>query len=112
MGSRTGPDSDDHVHSAAAVAGGATVILSADKRGYPPRDTAAARRRHPDEYLTQFLKRYADDLIRVVDEMGSFLRTPVSRSDVLRRLGEAGPTRFATAATNLGQSTTTESHGR
>jgi len=51
VGSRTGPDSDDHVHSAAAVARGATVVLSADKRGYPPRDTAPARRRHPDAYL-------------------------------------------------------------
>ncbi|MBA2495592.1 MAG: hypothetical protein H0V33_00560, partial [Acidimicrobiia bacterium] len=31
VASRSGPDPDDHVHSAAAVAGRATVVLSADK---------------------------------------------------------------------------------
>lgn len=41
--SRTGPDPDDHVHSAAAVAGGATVILSADRRGYPVREAGVPR---------------------------------------------------------------------
>ncbi len=46
--SRTGPDPEDHVHRAAAVAGSATVILSADKRGFPSRDIAPARRRDPD----------------------------------------------------------------
>ena len=110
VGSRTGPDSDDHVHSAAAVAGGATVVLSADRRGDPPRDTAPARRRHPDAYLTQLLKWYPDDVIRVVDEMGSSLRAPLSRSEVLRRLDKAGLLRFATTAAEIGRSATTESH--
>lgn len=32
--SRTGKDPDDHVHSAAAVGGGATVLISANTRDY------------------------------------------------------------------------------
>jgi hypothetical protein len=44
VASRTGPDASDHVHSAAAVGGGATVVLSADRRGYPKSDIAPARR--------------------------------------------------------------------
>jgi PIN domain len=101
VASRTGPDPDDHVHSAAAAAGGATVLLSADKRGYPPHDVSPARRRDPDAYLTQLLKRYPDDVLRVVDEMGSSLRTPLPRSDVLRRLDKAGLPRFAATAVEL-----------
>jgi len=50
VASRTGPDPEDHVHSAAAVAGSATVILSADKKGVPSRDIAPARRRDPDGF--------------------------------------------------------------
>jgi hypothetical protein len=108
MGSRSGPDPDDHVHSAAAIAGGADVILSADKRGYPPHDTAPARRRDPDAYLTELLRRYPDDVIKVVDEMGSSLRTPLSRREVLQRLEKAGLTRFAAAATAVGRSAISE----
>lgn len=36
--SRTGPDPDDHAHSAAAIAGGATVLLTSDTKGFPKRD--------------------------------------------------------------------------
>lgn len=100
--SRTGPDADDHVHSAAAIAGRANVILSADRRGFPPQDTAPARRRAPDAYLTQLLRRYPDDVLRVVGEMGSSLRAPLSRSDVLRRLDKAGLHRFAATAVEIG----------
>jgi hypothetical protein len=80
----------------------ANVILSADRRGYPIQDTAPARRRDPDAYLTHLLKRYPDDVIKAVDEMGSSLRTPLSRSDVLQRLEKAGLSRFAAAATTIG----------
>lgn len=55
LASRTGPDPADHEHSAAAVAGNATVVLSADRTGFPIRDTTPARRRHPDEYLAELL---------------------------------------------------------
>jgi hypothetical protein len=109
--SRTGPDPDDHIHSAAAIAGDANVILSADKRGYPPRDTAPARRRDPDVCLTELLKRFPDDVLRVVDEMGSSLRTRLSRRDVLQRLDKAGLTRFTATATTIMRLATTEPDG-
>lgn len=47
IATRTGPDPDDHVHSAAAVAGGATVLLSSDASGFPKRDLGAVRRISP-----------------------------------------------------------------
>lgn len=89
------------MHSAAAVGGGATIVLSADRRGYPVSDTHPARRRHPDAYLTQLLRRHPDDVLRVVDEMGSSLRAPLGRAEVLGRLAAAGLPRFAAQATRL-----------
>ncbi|MGH8907681.1 MAG: PIN domain-containing protein [Egibacteraceae bacterium] len=101
VASRTGPDPDDHVHSAAAVAGGATVVLSPDKTGYPSRDTSPARRRDPDAYLTQLLRRHPHDVLGVIDDMGASLRVPLSRGEVLKRLAAAGLHRFTAHATEL-----------
>jgi hypothetical protein len=97
--SRRGPDPGDHVHSAAAVAGEATIVLTADKTGYPSDDIAPARRRDPDAYLTELLRRYPTDVLGVVDDMGSSLRQPRSRRQVLEQLRKAGLTRFAVRAT-------------
>jgi hypothetical protein len=47
-------------------------------------------------------------VIKVVDEMGSSLRTPLSRREVLQRLDKAGLTQFAAAAT-VGRSAISES---
>lgn len=95
VASRTGPDPDDHVHSAAAVAGRATVMLSADKRGFPPADIAPARRRDPDAFLTALLRRYPREVVGAVDAMGAALRRPMTRTQVVERLRAAGLTRFA-----------------
>lgn len=92
--SRTGPDPDDHVHSAAAVAGGATVVLSADKKGYPPADIAPARRRAPDAFLTELLRRHPQEVAGTVDAMGAALREPLTRGQVLHRLAAAGVPKF------------------
>ena len=102
VASRIGPDPDDHVHSAAAVAGGATIVLSADKTGYPVRDIAPARRRNPDAFLTDLLRRHPQDVLSVVDEMGQSLRSPLTRDEVLARLGAAGAPGFASAASEWG----------
>jgi predicted nucleic acid-binding protein len=93
--SRIGPDADDHVHSAAAVAGGATVVLSADKKGYPLADIRPARRRDPDAFLTELFRRYPDDVAGTVDAMGAALREPLTRAQVLARLAAAGVPKFA-----------------
>jgi excisionase family DNA binding protein len=50
--SRTGPDADDHPHSAAAITGRADVLLSADSKGFPPNDVHPAIRMSPDEFFT------------------------------------------------------------
>lgn len=94
VASRSGPDPDDHVHSAAAVAGRATVVLSADKKGYPPADIAPARRRDPDAFLTELLRRYPHDVVGTVDAMGAALREPLTRVRVLDRLAVAGVPKF------------------
>lgn len=101
VSSRKGPDPGDYVHSAAAVAGRASIVLSADRTGYPAHDIAPARRRDPDAYLTQLLKRYRTEILAVLDDMGSSLRQPRHRSEVLEQLRKAGLTRFADEATRF-----------
>jgi len=102
VASRRGPDPDDHVHSAAAVAGAATVLLSPDKKGFPPADISPARRRHPDVFLTELLRRYPGEVTRTVDAMGAALRNPLTPKQVLGRLAEAGVPNFATRSAALG----------
>jgi hypothetical protein len=97
-----GPDPDDHLHSAAAVAGAATVVLSADKRGYPPADIAPARRRDPDAFLTELIGRYPHEVVDVVDAMGAALRDPLTRGEILDRLAAAGVPRFSARVAMLG----------
>ena len=101
VASRTGPDASDHVLSAAAVGGGATVVLSADRRAYPKRDIAPARRSDPDSLLTGLLRRYSTEVLSAVDAMGADLRTPLTRAQVLDRLARAGLSRFAAQATGV-----------
>lgn len=95
VASRSGPDPADHVHSAAAVAGNATIVLSADKKGYPPADIAPARRRDPDAFLSQLLRHYPHDIATTIDAMGASLREPLNRTQVLDRLATAGVPKFA-----------------
>ena len=101
VASRTGPDPNDHEHSAAAVAGRATVVLSADRRGYPNSDIAPARRSDPDTFLTGLLRRHPGEVLSTVDTMGADLRTPLTRGEVLDRLARAGLQKFAARAAGL-----------
>lgn len=100
--SRSGPDPDDHVHSAAAVAGAATVLLSPDDKGFPPADISPARRRHPEVFLTELLRRYPLEVTGTVDAMGAAMRDPLTREQVIGRLAAAGVPNFATRAAALG----------
>lgn len=101
LASRTGPDPADHEHSAAAVAGNVDVILSADRTGFPMRDTSPARRRHPDEYLAELLNLFPTEIAGVLTEMASSRREPSSVHDIIAALKRAGLRRFATGATTL-----------
>lgn len=71
LATRSGPDPNDHEHSAAASAGHADILLSADRAGFPLRDTLPARRRHPDDYFVELLKRYPTEILTVIREMGN-----------------------------------------
>ena len=101
VATRTGPDPDDHVHSAAAVAGKATVMLSADKAGYPAADISPARRRNLDAFLTDLLRRYPHDVVGVIDAMAGALRVPLTRAQILDRLAAGGIPGFAALAIEL-----------
>jgi hypothetical protein len=73
-------------------------MLSADKAGYPPADISPARRRNPDAFLTDLLRRYPQDVVGVLDAMGGALRIPLTRVQVLDRLAAAGIPGFAALA--------------
>lgn len=75
----TGVDPDDHVMTAAAAAGGATIILSADAKGFPKRDLEPHRlvRKPPDVYLSELLAEFPDEVIRTVREQAADKRCPL-----------------------------------
>ena len=101
LASRTGPDPDDHEHSAAAAAGRVDFLLSADRTGFPIKDTRPARRRHPDDYLTEILGRFPDEVLQVLHDMGRSRREPTPVDDVINALRRAGLRHFATQAAAL-----------
>jgi hypothetical protein len=104
LATRTGPDPDDHEHSAAASAARADIIVSADKKGFPFKDTKPARRRHPDAYLTSILRRFPTETVGVLRDMGHDRREPTTTSETLEALSRAGLRTFAVRATELLQS--------
>lgn len=69
-----GSDPDDKPHSAAAVASGATHIVTADTSGgFPPAELSARGVivAHPNDYYTQVAREYPDDLRAVVHDMAA-----------------------------------------
>ena len=101
IASRTGPDPNDHEHGAAVSAARVDVFLSADTSGYPERDTLPARRRHPDEYLTEVLGQFPDEVIEVLRVMAAGRRVPTDIDATINALRQAGLTKFSAAATRL-----------
>jgi predicted nucleic acid-binding protein len=101
LSTRTGPDPDDHEHSAAASAANATVLLSADRTGFPLRDTLPARRRHPDAFFTELFDRHPVELLTVMREMGNARRQRESLEQTINALRRAGLQKFSVVATRL-----------
>ena len=101
IGSRSGPDPDDHVHSAAAVAGGATVLLTSDSRGFPNADLDGVHRLDPDTYFLEQLKAFPDEVIGVLDDMAASRREPQTIASTVAALEAAGMPRFATEVRRL-----------
>lgn len=95
VGSRTGSDVDDRVHSAAAVGCGATILLTSNTRHFPKRDLGNVRRATPDEYFMEVLDAYPDEVLTLLHEMGSERRHPESIAQTLAALERAGLKQFA-----------------
>ena len=98
---RTGLDPDDWVHSAAVAGGGATILLSADRRGFPQRDLGHVRRVPPDAYFSELLRGFPVEVLRVVDEMGSQRKVPQAVGTTLSALAQAGLSQFAAGVQRL-----------
>ena len=95
IGTRTGRDPSDHVHSAAAVAGRATILLTSDLRGFPKRDLGEVRKATPDAYFTEMLDAHPEEVLMVLHEMGTQRRDPRPIEETLAALDRAGMKRFA-----------------
>lgn len=66
-----GADSDDRLHTAAAVAGGATHLLTNDDAGFPAADVArwGPVVQTADEYLAAAVREFPDDLTAIIEAM-------------------------------------------
>ncbi|MHB1613132.1 MAG: PIN domain-containing protein [Actinomycetes bacterium] len=102
VASMPGPDPDDHVHAAAAVARAPSTIITRNVRDFPAR--ALARRgvvvSRPDGYLVELFEAHPEEIVAVVLEMAvDRTRPPMGPEDVLHALARAGIPRFARLVT-------------
>ena len=65
-----GNDPDDWLHSAAAIAGAAKILLTRDTSGFPEKTLArlGLRVTNVDQFLCEQFDIFPDDLIRILDE--------------------------------------------
>ena len=98
LGAMPGDDPDDHEHMAAAIAGGAGVLLTCNTKDFPAKALAAhgVRVVDPDTYLCELADELPDEvvdtIIRLADEK---TRPPKTPADLLDDLERAGVPRFA-----------------
>ncbi|MCE6993460.1 PIN domain-containing protein [Saccharothrix sp. S26] len=95
-----GSDPDDRVHSAAALAGNADLLLTRDTKGFPK---AALGRRGlrvttADQFLCEQFAAFPDDLVRVVrNQVDDLTKSRLTVDELLDRLSHpTGTPRFAT----------------
>ena len=96
-----GPDPDDHIHSAAAIAAGADVLITWDKSGFPAEELAelGLRVMDPDSYFVELLDDLGDHVLVTIEQLAqSKTRPPLSAEDFLDGLNGAGLTRFTKLA--------------
>jgi len=99
--SRTGTDPADHVHSAAVASGAATVLLTSNIDDFPDIDLGGARRLTPDTYFVELLDAFPNEVLAVVEDMGSQRREPQDVDATLEALQRAGLQQFTTEARKL-----------
>jgi len=93
---QVGPDANDHPHSAAAAAGGATVLLTANVADFPVTDVSPCVARKPDDYYCHVLDDDPELIELVLEEMqGHLTRRQVTIDDLIDALERAGCPTFA-----------------
>ena len=93
-----GNDSDDRVHMAAAIAGGAEVIVTWNQADFPAEALTAhgVAVRTPDEYLCELLHAWPDEVLDTVVRLaGEKRRPPMTPIDLINLLAKAGVPTFA-----------------
>ena len=93
VGDMPGPDPDDHVHSAAALAANATELITWDISGFPADELAKLGLRviDPDTYLVELLNDLGGHVTTTIENVAhSKKRPPMSSDDVLNALERAG----------------------
>lgn len=92
-----GPDPDDHIHSAAAIAAGASALITWDSAGFPVGALAERGLRvvDPDRYLGELFDEFPDEVVATIIEIArGKTRPPMTADDVLNALERAGLSTF------------------
>jgi predicted nucleic acid-binding protein len=98
IASMPGKDPDDHLHMAAAIAGGVDLVITSDARDYPRLELAqyGIRVLSPDEYLVEVLGEVPDEVMVAVQRISDRRkRPPMTVDEVIDRLANAGARHFA-----------------
>lgn len=88
-----GPDPDDHVQSAAALAAGVDALITWDRSGFPADDLAhiGLQVLDPETYLTELHATHAMEVTSTVIELARMKTSPpLSLDDLLQMLSGAG----------------------
>jgi predicted nucleic acid-binding protein len=99
-----GKDADDHEHIAAAIAGGASVLLTHNTKDFPTKPLAALGLRvlHPDTYLCELADEIPVEVTETVIRLAAEKRRPPKTpSDLATDLSNAGVPRFADKVRSL-----------
>ena len=93
-----GPDVDDRIHTAAAIGGRATVLLTRNRRDFPIDHLATngVKLLTADDYFRDLLRRRPSDVVASVRRLAALKRNPPkSPCDLVDGLRHAGAALFA-----------------
>ena len=93
-----GDDPDDRVHTAAAIAGGASVLVTRNRRDFPIQDLSqhGVDVMSADEFLSRLLRHRPMAVVETIRRVAAEKRRPsLTPCDIARRLARAGAPTFA-----------------
>jgi predicted nucleic acid-binding protein len=99
-----GDDPDDRLHMAAALAGGASAVITWNRSDFPAEPLARLGLRvvDPDEYLCDLLAEFPDEVAATVVRLAAEKRRPsLTVGDLVNALSKAGVPRFAERLSSL-----------